>query len=160
MHQFVGRCNYTLINVYLSAQWGFFFSIKWLQTMTDCTFNDWLKHSYKSLLQICLTRRHHTPLVHGTQTECKHTSTTNLKQETRKNIHITVDIFITTLIYDKTNADSPCPLSAGYSLQIFTVRSSLHEASLWPSASKHKLHTVDVCPCKVARHSQSSSSSL
>lgn len=110
--------------------------------------------------KISLTRRHHTLLVHGTQTECKHTSTTNLKQETRKNIHITVDIFITTLIYDKTNADSPCPLSAGYSLQIFTVRSSLHEASLWPSASKHKLHTVDVCPCKVARHSQSSSSSL
>lgn len=34
--------------------------------------------------KISLTRRHHTPLVHGTQTECKHTSTTNLKQETRK----------------------------------------------------------------------------
>lgn len=27
MHQFVGRCNYTLINVYLSAQWGFFFPL-------------------------------------------------------------------------------------------------------------------------------------
>ena len=56
--------------------------------------------------------------------------------------------------------NKPSLASFGNSFQILTVRSSLQEASLCPVASKDKLQTVDVCPCKVARHSQSSSSSL